>query len=361
MYKFFINKYIKKFIGSINIAIMIQIEKRQTFPKNFFRLGITKPKILFERKIIFIPNFFHRIISICLKGDLKLIKGWHKSGHWILNKSFSFSAFNYDFFFNTRFLLSLILFFKKKNSINLKKNEIILFGPWPNIYFHKIYDFVIRIVYLQIYYSYNNYKKIYAPIFLKKILKSDPYKKIFKNLNFSYYSYHNVIIFNNVNYLTLVPHHKENKYLKKTLNYLNKKIKVTIKTEFKYTIISRSKTNRILLNEKELFSSLKKYNFKIYNFENISQKKQIEIIKNSKIVIGYQGSNFTNVCYMEKNSHLIDISNFYINNSVFKIISKLRKFNYYNINCQLSYKNLNAFCDIQKIEKLVRKIMFENK
>ena len=125
MYKFFINKYIKKFIGSINIAIMIQIEKRQTFPKNFFKLRITKPKILFERKIIFIPNFFHRIISICLKDDLKLIKGWHKSGHWILNKSFSFSAFNYDFFFNTRFLLSLILFFTSQSTALYEKGVAI--------------------------------------------------------------------------------------------------------------------------------------------------------------------------------------------------------------------------------------------
>ena len=125
--------------------------------------------------------------------------------------------------------MGLILFFKKKNSVYLKKNEIILFGPWPNIYFHKIYDFIVRIVFLQIYYSFTNYKKIYVPIYLKKILKSAPYKELFKNLNFSYYNYRKVIIFNDVNYLTHLTHHKESEYLKKTINYLNKKIKVTTK------------------------------------------------------------------------------------------------------------------------------------
>ena len=80
--------------------------------------------------------------------------------------------------------------------------------------------------------------------------------------------------------------------------------------------------------------------------------------KNSKIIIGYQGSNLTNAIYMRKNSHLIDISNFYINNPIFKIISRIRNVSYHNINCQLSYKNLNAVCDIQQIEKLVRKIIF---
>ena len=141
---------------------------------------------------------------------------------------------------------------------------------------------------------------------------------------------------------------------------MNKKINSIYPIKIKhdlFSIISRSKTQRKLLNEDDLLKRLRKYGFRLHHFENLTQLEQIKISKKSKIMIGYQGSNLTNFIFMKQKSHLIDIYHPLINNKIFKIQSSGLKINYYSSKLIKSNINLDGYCNINEIEKIIKKIL----
>ena len=333
---------------------MIILKKRETFNKNLQKAKIKEPKVLFCKKILFIPKIKNRILSFFLNSKTyKPIIGWSTNkniSNWAMKKNLSISLYKYDLFISINLIIKIFLLFKKKKII-LKKNDFLIFSAYPNVYFHQIFEFVMKIVLLK-----KKYNFIYLPCFLKKIISQDPYKKLFKKKKFKYYNFDKVIEFNNVNYLDFLPHHKKNIYLKKSINILNKNIHIK-NTKTKFSLLSRNDSNRKLINEKQLFQHLKKYRFKIYNFSKISQRKQIEICRNSKILLGYQGSNFTNSIYMKTNSNIVDIVNIYIDNPFLKTIADTKRINYYKSTCIKSFVNLTGLCDIDDVTNIVKKIV----
>ena len=334
--------------------IMIIIKKRETFNKNLQKIKIKKPKILFLKKIIFIPKIRNRILSFFLNYKThNSINGWTVSKNiskWTIKKNLSISIYKYDLFLSPKLIIKILLLFKRKK-LFLKKNDVLILSPYPHVFFHQIFEFVLKIVSLK-----KKFNFIYLPYFLKKILSQNPYKQLFYNLKFKYYNYNNIIEFRNAKYLDFLPHHQKNIYLKRSINILNKKIYVKT-TKPKFSLISRNDSKRKLINEEELFKNLMKFNFDIYNFSKISQKEQIEICRNSKILLGYQGSNFTNIIYMQSGSNIIDIVNNYIDNPVFKIIANMKNIHYYKSFCKKSFANLSGECDINNIINIVKKII----
>ena len=72
-------------------------------------------------------------------------------------------------------------------------------------------------------------------------------------------------------------------------------------------------------------------------------------------MIGYEGSGLANMIYMKKKSLLIKIANKNVSNSVFKkVLCKILELNYKEFVCQKSFKNLDAICDVHKIEKFIK-------
>ena len=139
-----------------------------------------KPSILYESEIIFIPKLFNRIVCFAFTKNKKLIKNWLINifiGKWVFNKLLSYKIAKYDIFISKNIFFWLSCFFQNKK-IYLKKNDIILFGPWPQIYYHQIIDFILRLVLIK----NHKFEKIYVPENLKHILKNRPYKKIFKQI-----------------------------------------------------------------------------------------------------------------------------------------------------------------------------------
>jgi len=332
------------------------IRQRETFKKNI----ITKnngAKLLYIDKAFFFPKFFKRILGAVIDKKGNLICNWNYNetlSNWSLNKILSFSFLNYDFFFNKRFIF-LTNIFKKKKVLHLNNNDIVLFGPWPNIYWHKLVDFILRINFLK----KKKYNRIFLPIYLKKILRSNPYKKIFSKLNFHYYKYDKKITFYNLRYVSSLNHFKNNNILKKNVinlkNSIQKKYNLS-SNKYKYSLISRNKATRSLNNEDALFSRLKKYKFKRYYFEKLNFLEQIKISYNSKIVVGVQGSGLANLVFMKKNSNLIQLSNKYINNPNIKELCLASGVNFYDINFSINNKNLTGKIDIDLVEKKIQSI-----
>jgi hypothetical protein len=332
---------------------------------NFIPLGWqkknTKPKkaeIIHKKNIYYLGRFFRRNINIIL--DLKnnqIEKKWYFNK--VIEKKTAKTFLTYNFFNIFTYtvhirILCLYFFFKKKKNIYLKKNEIVIFGPFSWNYAHQIHEFLIRIIYLKNLY----YKTIYLPSYLKKLILSKVYKKIFENKKFVFYEPTDTIKFINVNYISHIENRFINRQFKYTLCLIRDHVQKLNKRKRKkneYIFISRSKSaNRKLLNENILFKELSKIDFKLYYFEDMSIDAQIELAKNCKIMIGYHGAGISNCAYMNKDSLLIEVHSKFYPHPHFKLFCKALKIQYKSFICKTNYQNLDGICDVSQIVNFIK-------
>jgi capsular polysaccharide biosynthesis protein len=301
--------------------------------------------------------------------DLRVIDGFYCDENLenfyiksILTKNFFYLRFTLNFFL----VRNLIFFFFKKKKVYPKKNSIFLLGPHSYNYSHQIHEFITRLLFLK----KLNFKHVYVPLYLKKKLQSLYYKKIFSKMNFAYYPNNINCIFYNINYITH-PYHRWNRsnknkkvgtQFKFLLNKLRKEVNnfniVSKSCYSEYILVSREKCNsRKLLNEEELFMTLRNYNFQKVYFENTSIDDQITIAKKCKIMIGYHGAGLTNLIFMKNQKLIIEIKNKFYDHFHIELFAKAQNLNYKNFYCILSKKNLDGVCDVKIIEDYIRKFI----
>lgn len=337
---------------------IFQIKSRNNILKDVNKPKLQKIVIINKKKLIYYSNFFHRYIGLVYDDEKKeFINNFYitkQLKNWIIKKFLSVNIFDLELTLPKK-LFFIFNYFKKKKKIEIKDNELIMFGPWSHIYFHQIIEWVTRIILIS-----DKYKVIYLPDHLKRILKSKIFRNIFKNLNFKFYSTKNNYLFYNSRYLTLIDYRKKNYLFTKTLNKLRSEVikrcqKSKKSVNYKYILVSREKTKRRIINENELYEKLKIYGFKKILFENYSVNEQLKISTQAKIMIGLQGSGLANIAFMKKNSLLIQITNNYFNNKIIKnVLCKSLKLDYKEFPCKKSFKNLDVVCDIDKIEKFIK-------
>jgi hypothetical protein len=316
------------------------------------KIKLKKPKIIYKKKIYYLGKFLRRNINIILNPESYKIEN-----NWYLEKKLEkltankFLEYNFFKLFSYKFplkILFLFFVFKKKKIIVLKKNEIVIFGPFSWNYAHQIHEFLVRIAYL----NSSAFNTIYLPNYLKKTVKSKVYKKIFLNKKFKFYDADQAIKFLNISYISHIENRFSNYIFNKSLDFLRSKtIKFNKKNKKKeYLFISRKNSKlRKLLNEDLLFTKLSKLGFKRFYFEKISVDKQIELSNNCKIMIGYHGAGLSNSAYMNKNSLLIEICNKFYPHPHFELFCKVLKIKYKRFFCYKNYKNLDGICNISKI------------
>jgi hypothetical protein len=327
-----------------------------------------KIKIIKNTNVFLINKFLGRNLSISLRlKNLSVIDGFYCDKYLenfyiksILQKKIFFFKFTLNFFL----VKKIIFFFFKKKIIYQKKDSIFLLGPSSHNYSHQIHEFITRLLFLKKF----NFKYIYVPQYLKKKLQSYYYRKIFSQMHFIYYPNDINCIFFNINYITH-PYHRWNRSNKKKkidkqfkflLNKLRKEVNnfniVTNSFYSEYILVSREKCNtRKLLNEEELFLTLRNYNFQKVYFENTSIDDQITISKRCKIMIGYHGAGLTNLVFMKKQQLVIEIKNKLYDHFHIELFAKAQNLNYRNFYCILNKKNLDGVCDVRKVENYVRK------
>mgnify|MGYP003351188037 FL=1 len=110
------------------------------------------PKLICLKKIIYYPNFLNRYIGFAyIKNAFRLVPYWHinkKSSLWLHSHLLKINI-GKKFFIIPRYILKVFYFFKKKYYFNLNKNDVIMFGVYPKIYFHQIIDYILRIIFLK--------------------------------------------------------------------------------------------------------------------------------------------------------------------------------------------------------------------
>jgi capsular polysaccharide biosynthesis protein len=119
--------------------------------------------------------------------------------------------------------------------------------------------------------------------------------------------------------------------IKYIINKFNTFIK-PLRNKEKIILIKRNNM-RILLNHSELLQSLSIFNDKYYikevDFDNKTLAQQIKLMSNCKILIGPHGAGFTNMLFMNENTHVFEFfpESFYLR--FYAKIADKKNINYY--------------------------------
>lgn len=228
-------------------------------------------------------------------------------------------------------------------------------------YFHWITDTLIKLVILP-----NHVLKKYI-IILPKIYKKKVFIDCLKyhKVNFVFLENKKTHLFEEISYLGEL--HRSGSPRPKILAKFSKKLALQNVANLNVFISRNKSSRRKLKNENNLIAILKKYNFEIVYMEELNFKKQIEIMSKTKIVVGLHGAGLTNIIWMKKNSHLIEIkpkSEKYLN-CYFNISQALGLNYHYSICAKANYfstsKTSDYNADILDLEKKIQSILKNEK
>lgn len=145
------------------------------------------------------------------------------------------------------------------------------------------------------------------------------------------------------------------------LNQLRLKFKIKDNTNsFRKVYISRNKSQkRKILNESDFVLLLSEFNYEIVYLEEFTLIQQIELMQQTKTIIGLHGAGLTNMLFMPKNSNVVELRNLNDahNNCYFSLASDL-DMNYYYEQCIGTSTNTH-FTDVTVSLESIRIILEE--
>ena len=91
---------------------------------------------------------------------------------------------------------------------------------------------------------------------------------------------------------------------------------------------------RKITNEEAVITLLKQYHFEVHFFENYSFNEQVNLMKDTKCLIGLHGAGLTNMLFMSEKTNVLELRNAEDNhnNCYFSLASDLNLNYYYQIN-----------------------------
>jgi hypothetical protein len=195
--------------------------------------------------------------------------------------------------------------FKETTEIKLKeqntiKEAVLIHASFKDVYFHWIYDIIPQLKVLE---SNSNLKIIMCP--LKNSFQLESFK-LFCNIKdvytkSSFYEIDKLYLPSQTTNL-LMPCNFVFEFL--TANLIKTK---TNKIKNKIYITRDKKYKRSILNEKELIHIMEAKGYLIYNLEYISFSEQVEIFRNSNVIISAHGSGLTNIVFCEPGTTILEI------------------------------------------------------
>lgn len=314
----------------------------------YIKTNKEKPKILYCKKIYFIPRLMGKSVNLAFDIEKnKIIDRWYINEYlqnFTLKKIFHLRLI-YLKPILIKFFRKLYFKFNNKIKIELSKKDILILGPYSDNHFHILNDFILRIFLL----DDKKIQKIYLPISCKQYVKS---LKLDKNLKFKFFFLKNNrnYQFYNAQYLThLESRIKNNSYIS-CVKKLQKIVKIK-KSKKKFNIlVSRENNSRKIINEKNLFKELINKKFIKLNFEKLSLNKQIFYCFNSNFIIGYHGSGIMNpILFNNNQTKIIEILHDDYNHKMYQKITSFLGVKYKSFICHGVSKNLDCFCNVREI------------
>jgi capsular polysaccharide biosynthesis protein len=242
-------------------------------------------------------------------------------------------------------------------------------GDSGNNYFHFIFDIIPKIYLINSkinlknidYFYVSDPKKWQIKIFKilginkKKLLSSKKNNHIFADEIYSvdHPWYNKGYIQKNVKKIPKwIIHHNRKIFLNNSKNILKKKI---------FLDRSQSKYNHCQINNlNDIQNLLLRKNFELCKPEYLSFEKQINLFKNSSIIIGAHGAAFSNIIFCKSNTKIIEIIPANHPNRKCERISKILKLRYFRIETIPDNSDINYPFKInlsKKNLKLIEKII----
>lgn len=270
------------------------------------------------KKLKFLKRINGNLVSLITGGAAK-----HNYGHWLFD------------------VLSKFLIIKE--NYNFKKNDY-FYVPSFRYQFQKDSLKYLKINPKQIIDSEKN-----KYVFSKKIICSDhPFNHKFNQIN------KKIILSLRSAFLKFKKKSKTNRYSKIFINRDYSNFNLSKKNLINY------RNERILLNNLEVQSFLKKKGFRTITLHNKSFADQIKIFSQAKVIVCLYGAELSNLIFCSKKTSVIEIKN-KTKNYDFLNLSKKLGLNHYQINLKVKFKssvqqNGIMYCSTDKISKILEKI-----
>ncbi|MGZ3885734.1 MAG: glycosyltransferase family 61 protein, partial [Bacteroidia bacterium] len=87
---------------------------------------------------------------------------------------------------------------------------------------------------------------------------------------------------------------------------LVKHVKGTVKKDRIYVSRGRQKTRRVS-NEQDVINVLKEFNFEVVFFEGLSFNEQMELVRNTRVMVSSHGANLTNLMFMQPGAKVLEL------------------------------------------------------
>lgn len=134
---------------------------------------------------------------------------------------------------------------------------------------------------------------------------------------------------------------------------------------YRNIFISRGNAKkRKIVNENEVIELMKLYNYEIHFFEDYTLEKQIEIMSQTKNLVGLHGAGLTNMLFMPAGGKILEFRrrNDNYNNCYFTLASALDH-DYYYQQCEASSDNTktaNMTIDLQELKNNLERMKNDN-
>ncbi len=331
---------------------------------NFKYLEKKEENIFFDTKNYILHNCKKRFSFLYFK-NIKLINHYY---YFKLHTAYAVSSGDYPIFLSRRFqvvLDSINLDFKYIKSSKFIKSFFKIIFRTPNSYlqnvicfsgsldnnkFHWFIDYLPRLQYV----IENNIQNKFIYIINKNEINHIRYYLNtigIKNKNIIYWDEKNYLIKSLHIYSSRFLKYQKNKYevySLKSINWLHSYFQdifkdVKINPKYKKILILRKKKDlRSILNESELVSFLKNYDYDTIYLENFSENEIIKIFKSAKTIITVHGAALSNIIFSKK----IKIIEIYPSS-----FPEESAFVYYQLSRHLKFKHHVFFADETKDKK----------
>ena len=130
------------------------------------------------------------------------------------------------------------------------------------------------------------------------------------------------------------------------------------KLNYKKIFIDRGDTNHPhnqIFNIDEIYKIIKHHNFKIIKLAKKNFNYQINIFRNTEIILAPHGSGLKNIIYCKKKTKIIELKEKkFSNNYLYQRLSRICKLNHISINSKKYVKN-KMFIDTNYLSKILKK------
>ena len=141
------------------------------------------------------------------------------------------------------------------------------------------------------------------------------------------------------------------KYIKNNSSHVNLPEKIFINRE-EDSVLEKRK----IINNKEVENLLTEHGFKSLTLSNYDFKKQVELFKNAKFIVGLHGAGFANIIFSNPGTKVLELQSKHSGKVILNLAKKC-KMNYKRIidsrATSIKHQNNHVKVDLQKLKKLI--------